>query len=272
MKWDELTSRRLASVDRGSVCVLPLGAVEQHGPHLPLGTDAMIARALADRLDVACGDRLLVTPGPPSGCSDHHMGFPGTLTLRHETFLTSVVETVGSMVGHGFRRFFLLNAHGGNSSIGGVISERAARDWPEAEVVFATWFRVAADRLRPLVEGAYPAVGHACEFETSLILALRPDLVDRDVIADDGLAPASPLLHSDLLTGGVAVRAVPFERITRSGVWGKPSLATAEKGEAILKITVSALKDLLTAYWPDAPGIAGPGSAAANGGVRSHAS
>jgi creatinine amidohydrolase len=114
---------------------------------------------------------------------------------------------------------------------------------------------MAGERLRPLVEGAYPAVGHACEFETSLMLAMRPELVDLEAIVDDGLPPKSPLLRFDLLSGGPTVRSVAFDEITSNGVWGKPSKASAEKGHAILEITVPLIKELLRAHWPMAPGL-----------------
>jgi len=263
MKWVELNSPRLRSVSRGTVCVLPLGATEQHGPHLPLATDQLIADALAERLDAACGGQLLLMPGLPATCSEHHMAFAGTLTLDHQTFAAVVCQLIGSAAQHGFRRFFLLNAHGGNMAIGGVIAERLSTKLPNAEVVFGTWFRMAGERLRPLVEGDYPAVGHACEFETSLVLALRPDLVDCDAIVDDGMAPESPLLRFDLLAGGPTVRSVPFEQITASGVWGKPSKATAEKGHAILDRVVPIIKQVLCAHWPDAPGLLVAGATAA---------
>lgn len=255
MKWIELNSPQLGSVSRETICVLPLGATEQHGPHLPLATDQFIADGLAERLDDVCGGKLLVMPGLPATCSEHHMAFPGSLTLDHETFARVVSQLIHSAARHGFRRFFLLNAHGGNMAIGGVITEQLAMSLPDAEVVFGTWFRMAGERLRHLVEGAYPAVGHACEFETSLILAMRPDLVDRAAIVDDGAPPASPLLKSDLLFGGPTVRSIPFDQITASGVWGKPSKATAEKGRAILAIAIPLIRGLLQAHWPSAPGL-----------------
>jgi creatinine amidohydrolase len=220
-----------------------------------LATDQLIADGLAERLDLECGGRLLLMPALPATCSEHHMAFPGSLTLEHDTFARIVGELIRSAARHGFRRFFLLNAHGGNIAIGGVVAEQLSANLPEAEVVFGTWFRMAGERLRHLVEGAYPAVGHACEFETSIILALRPELVDHDAIADDGVAPASPLLKFDLLAGGPAVRSLPFEKFSTSGVWGKPSKATAEKGHAIITITVALIKDVLQAHWPNAPGL-----------------
>ena len=255
MKWVELSSPRLGSVSRETICVLPLGATEQHGPHLPVATDQIIADGLAAGLDGLCGDRLLVLPGLPATCSEHHMAFPGSLTLDHEAFIQVVTQLVGSAARHGFRRFFLLNAHGGNSSVGGVVAEKLSTQLPEIDVVFGTWFRMAGERLRGLVEGEYPAVGHACEFETSLVMALRPELVDQAAIVDDGTAPTSPLLKFDLLSGGPTIRSIPFEQYTASGVWGKPSLARAAKGRKILEVVIPLIRDILQAHWPDAPGL-----------------
>ena len=255
MKWVELNSPRLGSISRETICVLPLGATEQHGPHLPLATDQLIADGLASRLDTLCGGKLLVLPGLPATCSEHHMAFPGSLTLDHATFINVVAQIVGSAARHGFRRFFLLNAHGGNIAVGGVVAEQLSMQWPEIDVVFGTWFRMAGERLRHLVEGNYPAVGHACEFETSLIMAMRPELVEASAIVDDGATPTSPLLKFDLLAGGPTVRSVPFDRFTESGVWGKPSFASAEKGAAILDVVVALMREILHAHWPDGTGL-----------------
>ena len=255
MNWVELNSPRLGSVSRETICVLPLGAAEQHGPHLPLATDQLIADGLAARLDALCGGKLLVLPGLPATCSEHHMAFPGSLTLDHATFINVVAQMIGSAARHGFRRFFLLNAHGGNMAVGGVVAEQLSMLLPNVDVVFGAWFRMAGERLRHLVEGDYPAVGHACEFETSLIMAMRPELVDEAAIVDDGVAPTSPLLKFDLLAGGPTIRSVPFDRFTESGVWGKPSCASAAKGEAILKIVVPLMREMLHAHWPDGLGL-----------------
>lgn len=261
MQWSKLSSSQFAKLARETVCVLPIGATEQHGSHLPVATDFLIATALAERVDNACREQLLVMPGLAITCSAHHMAFAGTLSIDHDSFLRIIRQVLSSAAQHGLRRFFLLNSHGGNIAVGGVAAEQLSAALPECDVVFATWFRAAAEQLRPLVEGEFPAVGHACEFETSIVLAIHPELVDTDAIVDDGIPPQASLLQADLLSGGPAIRPLPFDRITRHGVFGKPSLATAEKGQTILDITVSALRDLLAAYWPDAPGIASAGPA-----------
>jgi creatinine amidohydrolase len=256
MRWAEMTSRQIDATSRSCICVLPIGALEQHGPHLPVATDTIIAEAIGDALDAECRRELLMLPPLCVTCSWHHMAFPGTLTIDHEIFAATVSQVLSSAAAHGYRRFFLLNAHGGNMAIGGVAVEQLAALLPECDVVFATWFRAASNELRSLVEGEYPAVGHACEFETSLVMAIRPDLVVHEAIADDGNAATQPLLRSDMLIGGPVVRSVSFHEITTNGVWGKPSLATPDKGRAILDVVIPVLKKLLGAHWPDAPGMA----------------
>jgi creatinine amidohydrolase len=215
-----------------------------------VGTDSYIGEAIASALDRELEGRLLILPAQRLGCSEHHMAFPGTLTLQHETFEDVILDVLDSMVRQGFRRFLILNSHGGNQAIGGVIAEKAAHRWTDAQVVFTSWWRVAAEPLKNLVEGAFPSVGHACEFETSLMLALHPDLVNMALAVDDGLPPRAEPLQHDLLRGPAAALAIPMHRLTQHGVYGRPTLATAEKGRRILQETVAALRDLIVACWP----------------------
>jgi creatinine amidohydrolase len=250
MNWQELKSSEIGSLSRDTVVVVPTASIEQHGPHLPVGTDSYIAEGIASVLDQQFDRRLLILPVQRLGCSEHHMAFPGVLTLRHHTFEKVVMDALDSMVRQKFHHFLILNAHGGNQAIGGVVAEKAAQRWPDVEVIFASWWRVAAERLENLVEGAFPSVGHACEFETSLMLALHPELVSMALAVDDGLPPAAKPLHHDLLRGAAASLAIPMHRLTRHGVYGRPTLATAEKGRGLLQETAAALHDLIVSCWP----------------------
>jgi len=250
MNWQELRSSEVGPLSRDTLVVVPMASIEQHGPHLPVGTDSYIGEAIASALDREFDGQLLILPVQRLGCSEHHMAFSGTLTLQHETFEAVILEALESMVRQGFRRFLILNSHGGNQAIGGVIAEKAAQRWPDAQVVFTSWWRVAAERLKNLVEGAFPSVGHACEFETSLMLAFHPDLVNMALAVDDGLPPPAKPLQHDLLIGAAATLAIPMHRLTQHGVYGRPTLAKAEKGRRILQETVAALRDLIVACWP----------------------
>jgi creatinine amidohydrolase len=250
MNWQELRSSEIGALSRDTLVVMPVAALEQHGPHLPVGTDSLIAEGITSALDREFEGQLLILPVQRLGCSEHHMAYAGTLTLEHETFKDVALEVLTSMVRQQFRRFLILNCHGGNQSIGGVIAETAGLRWRDAEVVFTSWWRVAADRLRKVMEGSFPSVGHACEFETSLMLAFHPNLVKMALAVDDGLPSPAKLLQFDLLGGPAATLTRPMDRITQHGVYGRPTLATAEKGRRILQEIVAALRELIVTCWP----------------------
>jgi creatinine amidohydrolase len=179
--------RRFAELNReqlreaaasGSLVVLPIGATEQHGPHLPTGTDYFTIEAVAaESARIAAAEiPVIVTPALPFGSSDHHLIFGATLSLSTETYYRVLRELVESLVTGGFRRIFLLNGHGGNHEL----AELAARDVAlrrEASVAAGSYWAIAWDGL--VAAGANRGrclPGHAGDFETSLMLALRPDL------------------------------------------------------------------------------------------------
>lgn len=250
MKLDELKSPEVARLSRDTVVVIPVASIEQHGPHLPVGTDSFIGQGVVDALDKACGGRLLVVPMLKWCVSEHHMHFPGTLTVTHETFKDAVMQIIDSLHRHGFRRFVIANSHGGNRAVGGVIAEQAAFKWPDSVVIFESWFQLAAAKLKPLVEGAYPSVGHACEFETSVMLLLHPNLVDMSKAQDDGPKDDQPPFRGDLLAGGSATWSRPFHVMTKRGVFGRPGLASAEKGKKIMDVTIAELVNMLEVAFP----------------------
>jgi creatinine amidohydrolase len=184
MKWDLLTSPRLGAIDRRTPVMLNIGAIEQHGGHLPLVTDALIGRHFTDRIDAALGERVLILPQIAVCCSRHHMLFPGTLTVRHETFLAYLTDMLESVVAHGFTNIVLFNSHGGNLAIGQVALEAFGNDHPEIELYLLTWWKIAADELASIQESGFGGVGHACEFETSLIQLIAPELIDEAAAID----------------------------------------------------------------------------------------
>lgn len=251
MNWSTLRRGQIDALDRRAPVVVPVAAIEQHGEHLPVGTDTMIVEAIVQRLDRALEGRLLIGPTLAVGCSEHHMSFPGTLTLTHETFQQWVLDVAGSVARHGFRRILLLNSHGGNAAVCGVLGERIGHRYPDVECLVTNWWRVAADRLQPLQQGSLGSVGHAGEFETSILMAIAPELVDMSAAEDGGRQPRSAAMHFDMLRGGSAASYRPFDVLSHNGVFGKPSLASTEKGHEVLGAAVAALADLLTDFWPD---------------------
>ena len=127
------------------------------------------------------------------------MEFPGSLTLQQETFLSVAKQYLHSAWRHGFRNFLVLNAHGGNQGVCQVLLEQFGTEHPDSQIVVATWWRVAADALLALNETGPGGVGHACEFETSLMLHIAPELVHMDAIEPRANVPTYEWAEADLL-------------------------------------------------------------------------
>jgi creatinine amidohydrolase len=163
----------------GAVVMLPIGATEQHGPHLPLATDTLhvesVARAAASELSARFP--VVVAPALPYGCSQHHLSFGATASLSSVTLLSVLADLGSSLAVSGFQRIFLVNGHGGNHHL----MAQSAQDLAlrhDVAVGAASWWHLAADELvaaGALTHGNMP--GHAGAFETALLLALRPELV-----------------------------------------------------------------------------------------------
>lgn len=241
MTWPEV-----AQLSRDTVVVVPFGAVEQHSNHLPLGTDSLIAAAMAARLEKAMPRQTLVLPTTWLGCSRHHMDFAGSLTAEIDTFISAGEQTVDSMAHHGFRKFLLLNAHGGNISKLSIIVEKLQhRLSPDCKVVGITYWDLIAEEIRSIRETGLGGMGHACELETSLVLAESPQSVRKDRIEADGPEHVSQFEERDMFAPGVVTVIKPMREITRHGGVGDPRPAAAEKGERIFAAVVSKLTQVV---------------------------
>jgi len=243
VEWERLTAHALRRLARENAAVIvPVASIEQHGPHLPTMTDTRIGREIAVRAARKAAPRraVVVTPVVWSGLSEHHMAFGGTLTVSSATFRAILADLVGALTRHGFRDVLVSNSHGGNHVAIQHAAEEIAMTLP-ATVVATTYVREAAAAISPLLEDQ-EGVHHACEAETSMMLALEPGLVDAAGLS--GLA--CPAERPFLLAGNASYRWRPFSAATHSGVIGDPSRASAQKGEQILEAASNALAALLT--------------------------
>ena len=246
MIWDQLTSTQIASLDKNIPVVLPMAATEQHGPHLPLGTDRMIGEHLAKSLEEQMTDQVLILPPVSVGCSDHHMDFEGTLSLGHDTFTAQVTDLVACVLQHGFSKVIMLNSHGGNQGVGQVLLERLGFAYPEAHFVLATWWKVASKALKDVTETGPGGVGHAGEFETSLMMIIAPKMVNMEAIDNGGNIGTFDWAEGDMLRGSNAAYYRTMEEMTPNGVFGDPTKATEEKGKRITTCVVEALQKIVT--------------------------
>jgi creatinine amidohydrolase/Fe(II)-dependent formamide hydrolase-like protein len=238
MSWPQVE----AALAAGSRTVLfAVGSTEQHGPHLPLRTDTMLGDALAERV----GARLpgvLVAPTVPLGVSTHHMTFPGTVTLDEPTFTAVVEQYAASLAQHGVETVLVLPSHGGNFGPLRALAERTAgRIGPARFVPYTDLLAfVAALEVVGREDGVPPQVigAHAGEAETSIMLAVRPDLVDMDgAVAGFGG-------EFDGSTAELLFRE-GTRALSENGVLGDARPATAERGERYL----AALTELLVEYF-----------------------
>ena len=176
MTWPEIRD----ALNDGDDCVIvPVGSIEQHGYHLPLCTDAALGQNAALELAVRLGNAL-VAPAVRPGLSEHHMAFPGTLTLRPETFRMLLEDYAGCYIRHGFHKIVFLVSHGGNTTACKQILEDLRKKNPDICFAYAAYFPTSEELKEAETVYALPAGangGHADDRETSEMLVLRPDLV-----------------------------------------------------------------------------------------------
>ena len=256
MRLEQLTSPEVAALDRdGVACLLPLGAVEQHGAHLPLGTDSLIAHALCCAVAGRLPGRVLVLPPPWYGLSPHHMRFAGSITLRAETLMALAGDVADSLVAHGFRRIALVNGHGGNASLAGLLGATLGhRHAGAARIAALTYFKLAAGAIDAIRRSGPGGAGHACEVETALIQHLHPELV-RAGGAAHYPQTGTPYLSTNLTRGGPVASYVDFADLSETGVLGDPTLASPEQGARLFEACAGALADFVADFltWPVQP-------------------
>jgi len=250
VRWGELRAPELRELaQKGATVVVPVASIEQHGPHLPTMTDTLLGHGVA----CAACERLaptqpcVVTEPVWSGLSEHHMRLGATLSLDFATFLAVLRGIVRSLDRHGFRRIMLLNSHGGNVAALKTVVEELTRELPHLGLVTATHWHLAADLVDPELE-TQRSIRHACEAETSLVMALRPDLVDETAL--EAAVCLDPRDRVDSSDDG-SYRWESFADKTPSGALGDPRAASAEKGRRLLDLLAGRLAERLAdpAFW-----------------------
>ena len=241
LEWARLKASELRTrAQQDAIVLVPVAAMEQHGPHLPVMVDSLLCGEVALRTARRVAERrpIVVAPTVWSGLSEHHMPFGGTFTLDFPTFFALFRCLCRSLVTHGFRRIFLLNGHGGNRWALRVVVDELSGELGAA-MATATYWEPAAGLIAPILE-RQPGVQHACEAETSMVMALRPELVDAACFAE---AKFTETVHVVTQRGAHVWRS--FAERTPTGVIGDPTVASAEKGERLLDAAAEAMAELL---------------------------
>ncbi len=230
MTWEEAKG----ALREADYILIPIGSNEQHSLHLTLQTDIALAYEVSKRVvEKSTPDlKLLIAPKIPIGWSEHHMHFPGTITLRPETLLALVSDTCESLRRHGIKNVAIINGHGGNRGVLDIAATKLQRELDMHVLVFNYW-TLANDIIRKEVKS--DTWGHSCEVETSFAMYLIPETVKRERIKK----PKVKSQYIDLSHLGYGERLSPapvryWEDVTDTGATGDPTQASGELGAKLI--------------------------------------
>jgi creatinine amidohydrolase len=215
--------------------ILPVGSVERHGDHLPIGTDTMVAYELS-KLIAEKVDKLLVLPPITYGTSEHYAFFSPTITISAETLISLLKDVLEGVIQHGFKKIIIFNGHDGNISPIEIAARHVKVAHPEVVIASQNaWWVTAGKLLPPETFEVWNGLGHAGEGETSMVLSLHPELVDMEYA--EGRVPED--LSEDLDIKWL------FKELTSTGASGDPTKGTKEKGGKMKEVLVKAVVDFI---------------------------
>jgi creatinine amidohydrolase len=239
-------------IKKNGLVILPIGQVEEHGPHLPLNTDIAIAEGVSREVANAVKDRhpVLVMPGVWSGYSIKKMQkWPGVISVRSEVLIEAIFDIMASLVDMGFKKLLSINAHGMNPEIIKLAARRIS-DRNDVHVATTNCWSLAAGTMKKIRESAIGGALHGGEFETSLMLYLT-DLVDMTKATNvDAMRYRSDFYSGDTFAsaaGGTAFSTWYLQE-SKTGVYGDPTRASREKGEKLMKGMVEMYSRLIDEY------------------------
>jgi creatinine amidohydrolase len=249
----ELTREQIAEIAPNAVVVLPTASIEQHGPHLPVITDTTLCGTVADRAAQRAAQEIPVVVAPVlwTGNSHHHFPWAGVLSLPSPNYITTVIDVVEGLVKSGFRKLILLNGHGGNTDSNRVVAlDIANRLGHPVRIAAAAYWDVARAAL--VAEAGFDSKlipGHAGQFETALMMAIRPDLVNQNGLSRTQAVPADQGLFSNF-AGAVVQTHGAWQKSV--GYTDNPAAATPEQGQQLLEITVRRVAELFVSFYQSA--------------------
>jgi creatinine amidohydrolase len=240
-RWPELAPLRQRTF------VVPLGSLEQHGPHLPLFTDSLIISQIANRVEDLRSESIVLLPVQWLGHSPHHRRF-GCVSLDFTPYVEMIRGLCRSLIQIGARKILLLNGHGGNDTPCKAAQRELKSEFEalrDLYIVYAPYWSLAAEQFNAIRESPIGGMGHACEMETSVMLARHPRLVDMSKAKNAGPSREMGYRTIDMLKQPPFSLINEFDELSPSGVLGMPELATPEKGEQFLESAVQATVRLL---------------------------
>ena len=241
VNFQKLTQPELSDyAEAGATVMIPIGAIEQHAAHLPVETDiynsTTVAAAAAERFD-----DVLVAPPIPWGLSDAHLPLGGTISLRPATFIELAMDITASLVESGFRRLVWINGHNGNKGVMTIVLYESKR-LHGLSVGSVTYYDLAVAAYQEVRKSELGGSGHACEFETSLMLYLNPEAVDdHEAAAVRMIEGRTKNDFRDLADPGLTAIGYTFPERFPEGIMGDPTVADRETGQTIYETSLEAV-------------------------------
>jgi creatinine amidohydrolase len=247
LTWEEIND----AVAAGKIPIVPCGAVEQHGPHLPLDVDMLLCTNVALGAGKRLPQKILVLPSVSYGYTGHVMDFPGTINIHYSHFIEHVLDICKSLAYHGFKKILLLNGHGSNMPNLDLVSRRCNLE-TDAQCAFGAWWSLLTidpEFLKRWRQSEFPGgCAHACELETSVYMHLSPEDVRMDRIRSGKVSfneEKSRYRWVDLFAAGPFNVTTWTASYSESGVLGAAELATPEKGKVAFEEAVRRLCEFI---------------------------
>ena len=240
LTWTEIEKRK----DQVQVVVIPVGSTEQHGPHLCESTDSTRAYKFSLRVAQTLYPRVLVAPCIQVGISAHHLDFPGTITLRPQTLVDTIVDYVTSLRHHGFTKFFIINAHGGNEGTLAVATE-TIRAQLGIRIPYVNYKVMTTDVTKEVITSG--KIEHSGEWEVSDAWFLAPELVRPEALSRGGQG-AYPYKYTELYGQFKVGYPYRWRDLTDNGAMGDARAASPEKGRQINDAALKRIVEFLDDY------------------------
>lgn len=248
LRWTDTISPEFDCSD--AVGLLCVGSCEQHSDYLPVGTDTLIGTRVSEEAARRAQARVYLLPVQTCGFSPHHRSFKGCITISQDSLLRYLVELCLCAFGNGIGTLIIVNSHGGNQScLQNVVNELGAKHGHKA-ILVRYWDLIASEvsALRDSPEGG---MGHAGEFETSLMMYLHPELVRPERFGERQPAIGSAYFSPDLFASNMVYSYVPFEAYSPLGNVGQPQFGSAAKGEMFFTLACESLARMIDHYARD---------------------
>lgn len=240
MTWPEIKE----CADSGKIAIVPVGSVEDHGLHLPVITDNLIAESMCNEVGKRIPEKVVVLPCSRFGFEAHHMDFPGSIDVHYTTLINLWTDIGKSLARHNFKKIIFVNGHGSNTSALDLAARQINLETNSMAIVVSWWslIREEASKIR---ESEFPGGAcHACELETSFVMHLRPDLVKMDLLTKE-IPESTKFMWRDLLRPCSVTHMGWWSSATETGTMGDATVATPEKGEKLLEYSVQKLIELV---------------------------